>query len=514
MRVNTARDADRMYLRVRGSLADIQHSFRVRSKAMVDNWSDTWHSMMKITYDGLFYIGHEANRALHGFGAKTVNFGLTAPPATGGGKASGGFIQGKGQRGRDMGLYALGAGEAVLNWQHQKYVEPAMHMYYGHGLDDMFARTRSYHAGGPEQTGFASGGRADSHLNRLLAAANRVNAMHLPYVWGGGHQQPAQIGHGMDCSGSVSYVTQQAGYKVPTTTSGSMGSWGFPSGGGGATVFYNPTHTFMRIGSRFWGTSGFGHPGFGGAGWFSVNPGAGYLAGFKQMHLPGIKDVGDFATAIGGDIARLIVRGPASPIKEMIQKAFDTVVDAANNYIGEKSSELSPGSGQNIDVTGVAAGAGNIFHFFKSHGFTDAQAAAFVGNFQQESGLNPAIVQPNGEGHGLAQWGGGRFRALTAFAAQHGKPWTDLGTQLAFVMYELSGSESAAMRAIKGAGTVDEAVNAIGSAYERYGIRGERNAPAHACAQRSSAASSLRVASFLVLMVLRFRSLLTLKSGF
>ena len=480
MRVNTSRSTDAMYHRVRSALDDMQQSFKARGKALENNWADLWHSLMKLAYDGLFYIGHEANRALHGFGAKTINFGLTAPPATG--KAEGGFIGGKGQRGRDRGLYSLGAGEAVLNWGHQKYVEPAMHAFWGFGLDDMFSRTHGYHAGGSEQTGLASGGRAsgDTHLSRLLAAANAVNARHLPYVWGGGHTQPAQIGHGMDCSGTVSYVTQQAGYKVPTTTSGNMGSWGFPSGGGGATVFYNPTHTFMRIGSRYFGTTGFGHPGWTGAGWFTRPPGPGYLAGFKQMHLPGITDVGDFATAVGGDIARLLVKGPASPIKDMIQKAFDAVTGAANDAISAASSAFGAGSGQDVDVTGVAAGAGNIFKFFKQHGFSDEQAAAWVGNFTQESGLNPAIVQPGGEGHGLAQWGHGRFDALVAFANQHGKPWTDLGTQLAFVIKELSGSEGAANSRIRGAKTLEEAVDAVGIGYERFGIQGDRYGPARA----------------------------------
>jgi len=486
MRVKTSRSTDAMYRAVRSSLQDIQQSFRVRSKSLVDNWSDTWTSMMKITYDGLNYIGHEANRALHGFGAKTINFGLTAPPATG--KAEGGFIGGKGQRGRDKGLYALGAGEAVLNWSHQAYVEPAMRAYWGFGLDDMFGRTHAYHAGGPEQPGMASGGRSgesgDTHLSRLIAAANAVNAKHLPYVWGGGHQQPAQIGHGMDCSGSVSYVTQQAGYKVPTTTSGSMGSWGFPSGPGGATIFYNPTHTFMRIGSRYFGTTGFGHPGWTGAGWFTHAPGPGYLAGFKQMHLPGISDVGDFATAIGGNIARLIVKGPESPMKEMIQNLFDKVTGAANSAISAASSAFGAGSGQDVDVSNVAAGAGPIFQFFKSHGFSDEQAAAWVGNFTQESNLRPNAVQAGGPGRGLAQWGDGRFRALVAFAGQHGKPWTDLGAQLAFVIHELSGPESAANSRIRGAKGLEAAVDAVGLGYERFGIQGDRYGPARAALAR------------------------------
>ena len=126
-----------------------------------------------------------------------------------------------------------------------------------------------------------------SHYDRLIAAANMVSAANFPYAWGGGHEQPARFGP-FDCSGSVSYVIQQAGYKVPTTVSGNIPVWKFPTGPGRVTIFYNPTHTFMRIGNRFFGTSGFAR-GSGGAGWFDVDKlPAGYLSQFREVHVPGL----------------------------------------------------------------------------------------------------------------------------------------------------------------------------------------------------------------------------------
>ena len=124
-----------------------------------------------------------------------------------------------------------------------------------------------------------------SHYDRLIATANMVSAADFPYVYGGGHEQPARFGP-FDCSGSVSYVIQQAGYKVATTVSGDIPIWKFPAGPGRVTIFYNPVHTFMRVGDRFFGTSGFARPG-GGAGWFDVNrlP-AGYLSQFREVHVP------------------------------------------------------------------------------------------------------------------------------------------------------------------------------------------------------------------------------------
>jgi transglycosylase-like protein with SLT domain len=124
-----------------------------------------------------------------------------------------------------------------------------------------------------------------SHYTRLIAAANMVSAANFNYLYGGGHEQPARWGP-FDCSGSVSYVMQQAGYKVPTTVSGDIPSWKFPAGPGAVTIFYNPVHTFMRIGNRYFGTSGFARPG-GGAGWFNVNKlPASYLSTFREVHVP------------------------------------------------------------------------------------------------------------------------------------------------------------------------------------------------------------------------------------
>jgi len=91
-----------------------------------------------------------------------------------------------------------------------------------------------------------------------------VSAANFPYVYGGAHEQPAKF-EPFDCSSSVSYVLQQADYKVVTTVSGDVPIWKFPAGPGRVTIFYNPGHAFMRIGNRYFGTSGFARQG-GGAG--------------------------------------------------------------------------------------------------------------------------------------------------------------------------------------------------------------------------------------------------------
>ena len=88
----------------------------------------------------------------------------------------------------------------------------------------------------------------------------------------------------------MSYVIQQAGYTVPTSVSGNVQSWHFPAGPGRVTIFYNGTHTFMRIGNRYFGTSTAGRPG-GGAGWIATSTlPESFLASFREVHVPQLGD--------------------------------------------------------------------------------------------------------------------------------------------------------------------------------------------------------------------------------
>jgi 3D (Asp-Asp-Asp) domain-containing protein len=174
---------------------------------------------------------------------------------------------------------------------------------------------------------FAGGGIAG-----MVSAANKLDAAQFPYVWGGGHSgSPAPFGP-MDCSGAVSYVLQHGGVKIPTMVSGALAGAGFP-GPGKVTVFANAGHTFMRIGNRYFGTSG-SNPG-GGAGWFPA-PGAGYLSGFAQRHFK----VG----AGGGLVPRVMVGGPDSALKATVQAVLNKTRSGANRRLNALSS-MSIGRG-------------------------------------------------------------------------------------------------------------------------------------------------------------------------
>lgn len=91
---------------------------------------------------------------------------------------------------------------------------------------------------------------------------------------------------------------------------------------------------------------------------------------------------------------------------------------------------VKPG-GQSIPQSRSAV-AKELMQYFQSQGLSKAGAAAIVGNWTQESGLNPSE-----SGGYLAQWLGSRLTSLESFAAQLGLPVTNVQAQAAFAMHEL-----------------------------------------------------------------------------
>jgi hypothetical protein len=167
MRDAIANTIEALYRDIRSSIAEIQNSFDSRGKAIVKSWTDTFMSIQSVAYAGLDYIGHSTNEALKALGEQAINFGFSKPSATGqataadtqaAGFASGGIVGNLGERGRDMVPAWLGRGEAVLNFAHQKIVNSALWNQYGTTLEGLFKRNFAYHAGGPGQMGYASGG--------------------------------------------------------------------------------------------------------------------------------------------------------------------------------------------------------------------------------------------------------------------------------------------------------------------------------------------------------------------
>jgi hypothetical protein len=126
----------------------------------------------------------------------------------------------------------------------------------------------------------------------------------------------------------------------------------------------------------------------------------------------------------------------------------------------------------------VASQPKAIYDYLMSKGFNAVQAAGILGNFQTESRFNPGAYN-RGEGAiGLAQWEGGRRRALENFAQQQGKPVTDTKVQLDFMLHELNTTERGALAALLRAQTPSQAAQAFQSKYERSANLGTRPANA------------------------------------
>ncbi|MDO9352665.1 MAG: hypothetical protein Q7T55_03155 [Solirubrobacteraceae bacterium] len=171
-------------------------------------------------------------------------------------------------------------------------------------LDDAFGAgatgTDSGTALQPPSTG------SDPQLARIVEAMNTLASARIAYCYGGGHGttpavpssgsycwkgNPAKRVHdsgatGLDCSSSVSWVLQQAGYNLPTITSTIFMSTGDAGEGKYLTIWTNPSHVYLevKIGGRsyFWGTSqsNYEH----GPGWHAERS----PSGFTSRHLPGL----------------------------------------------------------------------------------------------------------------------------------------------------------------------------------------------------------------------------------
>ena len=91
--------------------------------------------------------------------------------------------------------------------------------------------------------------------------------------------------------------------------------------------------------------------------------------------------------------------------------------------------------GSNVDLTGNS-NAEMIFNYFRDMGFSDACAAAIVGNCVQESGCNPAAMNGTGKYVGIVQFNASN---LYPAAEAQGADWTDLSFQLNYLYNDIAG---------------------------------------------------------------------------
>jgi TP901 family phage tail tape measure protein len=254
----------------------------------------------------------------------------------------------------------------------------------------------------------------------MTAAANKLDAAHFPYVWGGGHQgSPAPFGP-MDCSGAVSFVLQHGGLKVPTMVASALMGAGSP-GAGKATVFANAGHTFMRIGGRYFGTSGT-NPG-GGAGWMP-DPGAGYRSGFVQRHFKGV------GGALG--VPRVMVDGPDSALKSVVQGALDKTRSGANQRLDALTS-ASIGAGDAGDPGPGFSGpwVKVLEQIAKARNWSAGDWKKLV---QGESGGDPTALNPSSGAFGLGQFLGRTKDAYAKYGATSTDPVMQIQAMAKYIL--------------------------------------------------------------------------------
>ena len=122
---------------------------------------------------------------------------------------------------------------------------------------------------------------------------------------------------------------------------------------------------------------------------------------------------------------------------------FSSLTDTGSSSDSGSVSSGSDASAANISGSNTAE---KVWNFFTSNGYSPEATAGIMGNFQQESSMNPACIQGNGKGPaaGIAQWENyntksSRWKNMSDYAQKKGYKWTDLEPQLEFVHKELQG---------------------------------------------------------------------------
>ncbi len=160
------------------------------------------------------------------------------------------------------------------------------------------------------------------------------------------------------------------------------------------------------------------------------------------------------------------IKGGSS--EDRINEAYSKYQSTASSSTTTPSATPSGGDGCSCSADGggtvALEGKDNtekILKFFMSKGLSLAQAAGFVGNMMQESGLNPAIIQggkiaddsykpQNGVGFGLVQWTfTSRQQPLVDLAKEKNKKITDLDLQLEYVWKEVNAGYKGTLDALK-----------------------------------------------------------------
>ena len=291
--------------------------------------SKSYDNMVRVTGAGIDWLMKNTGDAMKALGLKQeLNWNLqrhkTGP--TGGGygnqsrQAGGEIFSVPGYGSGDKVPAMLEPGEVVVN---RKAVAAMGGADRVNRINDLIPR-------------FQKGGVAKGAMGAMIGLVNKYERASYPYLWGGGHGGFVNASSPVDCSGFVSDVLHAGGLlSGAPMVSGALMSWGKPASGNEPLVVYaNPGHTVMSLNGRVAGTSG-SNPG-GGAGWIEGGNGASLAPGAKRT-----MDVAGFVNRI----ARILLKGPNGPLKDIGQAALDKTRNAANKFLASKQPMGTAGGG-------------------------------------------------------------------------------------------------------------------------------------------------------------------------
>jgi hypothetical protein len=296
-----------------------------------------------------------------------------------------------------------GRGELLVGPEHRPQMEARAQARGYRDLSTMFARNAKPHymatggtaangQPGPRSATTGGGGEATGgSYTRMTQEANLINSKHYPYVWGGGHN--ARFHGPYDCSGAVSAVLHAGGYLNSPVTSGALAHM-YKPGEGRVTIYANPKHTFMRLGNRYFGTSGMFRPN-GGAGWFTGTPGAGYLRGFSVRHVAGAG-----GPAGGGTIGHIKTpkyKGPGGLLALLGRSALSGATKAGNDRLDKVAAKFAAtmGGGDFGDSKGKL-GRSSLEALWDAAGGPPSKAHLMAAIALAESGGNKRAHNPSG----------------------------------------------------------------------------------------------------------------------
>lgn len=114
-----------------------------------------------------------------------------------------------------------------------------------------------------------------------------------------------------------------------------------------------------------------------------------------------------------------------------------------------------------------------LMGFFRARGFSARNAqvasAAFLGNFQEESGFRPTAYNAHENAHGFAQWENGRWSGGTGlqhYAAAHHLNPLSTPAQTGYLQYELTHGYAGVVDSLRGQNNIDAATQTVQSRFE------------------------------------------------